>query len=195
MDQLANGKETEAIDKHRFLVQTKVVSDSDFNLIQEMPQAKRSEELAKLWDKGDEEKKSAKLKVNFTCVPEVVAAPAVKPSVSIQESSEDLKSKLQRKSKDQELSSSSPEVIIAELQNLRKKYDNVVEYTVNLTSERDSIVAQLESAQRELAKERPKKKDGKDVGTRVEKKVEKVILCCLSISLRNSSNELPFLCL
>jgi hypothetical protein len=34
----------------------------------------------------------------------------------------------------------NPESIFGELQNLRKKYDAVVEYTVNLTAERDLMV-------------------------------------------------------
>ncbi len=133
-------------------------------------------QLSKLWEKGDEEKKSNKLKVEFTCVPEVIANPPTK-SVTIAtppENLENLKSNLQRKGKEPEVSSSSPEVMVTELQNLRKKYDSVVEYTVNLTTERDNIVAQLETAQRELAKEKSKKKDIKEGNTRTEKKIEKV---------------------
>ena len=38
-----------------------------------------------------------------------------------------------------------------ELEALKKKYDAVVEYTVHLTAERDTILAQLEVAQRQLA--------------------------------------------
>ena len=52
----------------------------------------------------------------------------------------------------------NPESIFSELQALRKKYDAVVEYTVHLTAERDAIVSQLESAQRELNREKSKKK-------------------------------------
>lgn len=55
-------------------------------------------------------------------------------------------------------SKASPDPILAELQTLRKKYDAVVEYTVHLTTERDSINMQLESAQRELIKEKAKRK-------------------------------------
>jgi len=67
----------------------------------------------------------------------------------------------------------NPDSIFSELQALRKKYDAVVEYTVHLTAERDAIVAQLESAQRELNREKTKKKTdgspaaatGKDKGS------------------------------
>jgi hypothetical protein len=38
----------------------------------------------------------------------------------------------------------NPESIFGELQNLRKKYDAVVEYTVHLTAERDLMVQKLE---------------------------------------------------
>ena len=49
-------------------------------------------------------------------------------------------------------------------QNLRKKYDAVVEYTVHLTAERDAIIAQLEASQREVVKEKSRKKG--DTGSR-----------------------------
>ena len=56
-----------------------------------------------------------------------------------------------------------------ELQSLRKKYDAVVDYTVRLTVERDNIIAQLDSAQRELVKEKAKRKstgaDGANTGS------------------------------
>lgn len=42
----------------------------------------------------------------------------------------------------------SSDAIFSELQTLRKKYDAVVEYTVQLTAERDTIVSQLEDAKR-----------------------------------------------
>ena len=54
--------------------------------------------------------------------------------------------------------SANPDAIFGELQGLRKKYDAVVEYTVHLTAERDAIVSQLETAQRELTKEKNRKK-------------------------------------
>ena len=47
----------------------------------------------------------------------------------------------------------SPESLFAELQNLRKKYDAVVEYTVHLTAERDTIVQRLEETEKELTRE------------------------------------------
>lgn len=46
----------------------------------------------------------------------------------------------------------------AEYEQLKKKYDAVVEYTVHLTAERDAIVAQLEEAQRDLSREISKRR-------------------------------------
>ena len=45
---------------------------------------------------------------------------------------------------------SSYEACWAELQGLKKKYDQVREYTVHLTAERDSVVAKLERLQNEM---------------------------------------------
>jgi regulator of replication initiation timing len=45
--------------------------------------------------------------------------------------------------------SSSYESILSELQILRQKYDAVVDYTVHLTAERDSLVKQLEDTKAE----------------------------------------------
>jgi hypothetical protein len=60
--------------------------------------------------------------------------------------------------RDDPVGATNPDAIFGELQGLRKKYDAVVEYTVHLTAERDAIVSQLESSQRELTKEKSRKK-------------------------------------
>lgn len=65
----------------------------------------------------------------------------------------------------------SAEAVLAELQGLRKRYDAVVEYTVHLTAERDAIIARLEATQKDLIKEKSKKK-GSD--TSVQAKDTKV---------------------
>lgn len=99
-----------------------------------------------------------------------------KSSTTISENTEKFRDRLARDAtEDNAPTPSSPEVMLTELQNLRKKYDAVVEYTVHLTAERDSIVAQLEDLQRELNKERSKRKEGKDTGTRSDKIEKKII--------------------
>jgi hypothetical protein len=56
------------------------------------------------------------------------------------------------------LDSSNTESLIAELFSLRKKYDAVVEYTVHLTAEKDMLVSQLSELQKELNREKQRKK-------------------------------------
>lgn len=56
---------------------------------------------------------------------------------------------------------SNNESVISELLALRKKYDAVVEYTVHLTAERDTVVSQLDECQKELNREKQKKKNEK----------------------------------
>ena len=59
---------------------------------------------------------------------------------------------------DETATMASPESLFAELQNLRKKYDAVVEYTVHLTAERDTIVQRLEETEKELTREQARRR-------------------------------------
>jgi hypothetical protein len=116
-------------------------------------------QFTKIWEGPKDDRKNIKLKVEFK-YPEIVQARAAPESV------EGVRSRLVRNEGSTNssnknvsmVSTNSPEVIFTELQNLRKKYDAVVEYTVHLTAERDAIVSQLETSQRELVKEKSKKK-------------------------------------
>ena len=83
---------------------------------------------------------------------------------SIAENVEVIRSRLTRtessaiNGRDGESIQNSPEIILAELLTLRKKYDAVVEYTVHLTAERDTIVSKLDELQREYSRELSRKK-------------------------------------
>lgn len=109
-----------------------------------------------------------KLKVEFR-YSEQLSAPSPRSPVNSTAGSETLRSNLSR----EDNLANTPEVMLAELQNMRKKYDAVVEYTVHLTAERDAIVAQLENLQRELNKEKGKKKAESSLGR--EKSEKKVV--------------------
>lgn len=134
-------------------------------------------QFSKLWDGPKDDKKSVKLKVEFTYPATSSASSAAagsgmnsEPSSAsrraptVSENVEAVRSRLTndtpftRAGDDATASATSPEAIFGELQGLRKKYDAVVEYTVHLTAERDAIVAQLETSQRELTKEKAKKR-------------------------------------
>jgi hypothetical protein len=161
----------EKVEKHRFLVQSKVVDDDDFQRIKVLPSAEKTDELSKLWDGPKDDKRNIKLKVEFK-YPENLSNSPHRPATNASENSEAIRNKL--KSEPIPISS-SPEVIFSELQNLRKKYDAVVDYTVHLTAERDSIVNQLDAVQRELNKERSKKGKENSGSSKSEKNEKRVV--------------------
>jgi len=177
LDQVATRTE-EKLDKHRFLVQSRVIEDADYNRILDLPSSQRGDELSKLWDGPKNDNRSVKLKVEFVLPDRTPKADSAsrRPAATVSENVENVRSKLSINEPSENYSSvitANPDSIFSELQALRKKYDAVVEYTVHLTAERDAIVAQLESAQRELNREKTKKKTdgspaaatGKDKGS------------------------------
>lgn len=169
LDQIAKGEATENIEKHRFLVQSKVIDESEFYRIRELPQAKKQEELSKLWEKTAEDKKSSKLKVEFNY------SKQVSPSKTPQSSAQHIANVTERlnPTRPETTNGAESKLLSQELQNMRKKYDDVVEYTVHLTSERDNLLQQLEVAQKELNKEKAKRKDGSGQSTKLGEKIDK----------------------
>lgn len=171
------------MDKHRFLVQSKVIEDSTYERLLALDPSARAEELTKIWDGPKDDRKNIKLKVEFKYSTHTSSHTTSARSHS---SETELRSGLARN--DEPAGNATPELVVSELQAMRKKYDAVVEYTVHLTAERDAIVAQLDNLQRELSKEKAKKKG--EVGTKtvtadkIEKKaVEKVRTSFLPILL------------
>jgi hypothetical protein len=173
LDLAASGEPKSDEDKcHRFLVQSKVISEAEFARIKSTNPSQKIDELSKLWDgPNKDDKRNVKLKVEFVYpnqIPVAVRVPSVasKISPSVSENVDNVRSRLARNTAevDSVTASGNPDLILMELQNLRKKYDAVVEYTVHLTAERDSFVGQLESAQKELSN-RDKRKKADDVVT------------------------------
>jgi hypothetical protein len=128
-----------------------------------------------------EDKKNQKLKVAFI-YPEYFAQANEQPGInnkvptSVSENVENVRNKLLQAVVEPEgLGINNPEKLLAELYALRKKYDSVVEYTVHLTAERDTIIQQLELAQRELAKEKGAKKKADTTSTTNKPKQDKVV--------------------
>ena len=137
-----------------------------------------------------------KLKVQFTSVSDSALEDKGKAGgvsgnvswsrgVSVSEHTENIRNKLSREG---DGNSSSIGDAAQELVALRSKYDAVVEYTVQLTAERDTIVLQLEDLQREYAKELSQKVDGGSKGgaakneAPIEKKIQVLSLegfCCI----------------
>ncbi len=155
-------------------MQSKVISDAEFHRIKNTNPSQKIDELSKLWEgPSKDDKRNVKLKVEFIYPDNLTAAsrgPSVSTSVpsSVAENIENVRKRLARNTAeaDSVTASGNPDMVLMALQNLIKKYDAVVEYTVHLTAERDSIVGQLEAAQKELAnKDKQRKKtDGAVAG-------------------------------
>lgn len=159
----AAADKAEKVDKIRFLVQAKCISDEQFGSLSSLRTAeerssevqgtgirsliarhlcKRFLQFNKLWEDSPANDRKMKLKVEFTYPsPDRVSTPIAR-GANFEHS---------------QTSASGGDNILNELQTLRKKYDAVVEYTVHVTAERDTVVAELEELKKENARD-PKKK-------------------------------------
>lgn len=187
LDQLGDDQIDKQLDKHRFLVQSKIIDDETFNKISSLPHNQRADEYAKVWDSGKDDKKNLKLRVEFS-VPDsqqnvngsepglsTSNAPTSAPIASVSEAMENVRKRIPKdtSSSSTTITENAPSsAIFSELQGLRKKYDAVVEYTVHLTAERDFHFSQLEELKRELTREKAKKKDPASVkGGKLNEKI------------------------
>jgi hypothetical protein len=91
---------------------------------------------------------------------------------------------LEEKGEDDDL---SPESLLSNLKNQRMKYNAIVDYTVLLTAERDTIQQRLEESDRELARESARKKGNAGDPPRTKKEerilpraaVQQVLYCTI----------------
>ena len=188
----ARGNE-ESLDKIRFLVQTALVTDGDAARISSMSSSARSEEYTRLLSSSSRDNNvvSTKMKVEFiypqmSSIDTYAATSSTRGSVPAIESIESMpppvantttsteRSQLPGFPLDNNNTTSSLDGIVAELQSLRRKYDDVIAYTSHLTAERDWLISQNEETRRELAREaqRNKTMDSPARGGKLEKAVE-----------------------
>lgn len=180
----------ERLDKHRFLVQSKAISEGEFTKISAMSSTNRADEYTKLWGSGNkEDAQSHRLKVEFVYA-EISSFEAssssrsggnigtrngrVASTMGGDAATNDPNSGGMGGLSDMKANDSDPDQVFAELQSLRKKYDDVIAYTVHLTAERDSLITQNEETRRELAREaqRRKKDDTGPRGGNTEKSAD-----------------------
>lgn len=158
MDQFRNNI-LEKLEKHRFLVLSRVISDADFDRISQCTSALRQEELSKLWASaaaaGKDDKRSLKLSVDYN-YPKKSSTPINFPSQTSPTPDNINTSSTNHSSSHIANNNSSSD--LRDIQELKVKYDAIVEYTVHLTAERDMIVAQLETLKKEYNNEMNKKK-------------------------------------
>jgi hypothetical protein len=176
---MSDEERAESLEKHRFLVQSKVISDQLYNKILNLPPNGRADEYQKVWETTSKnDKKNQKLKVEFKLVDVASddSANVNKPAPSIAENVEMVRNRISNMENSSEHKhvhpdlTGNPDAIIAELQSLRKKYDAVVEYTVHLTAERDYHFSQLEEVRREYAREKSRNKSGGEGGSDMKKR-------------------------
>ena len=91
------------------------------------------------------------------------------PSSKGSKGDKELKSIIKGKNGDGSYEEGNSETLMADLVNLRSKYNAVIEYTVNLTAERDSIVHLLEETDKELAREASRRKLNPSDQTKLKK--------------------------
>mmetsp|Transcript_30778 Transcript_30778/g.57394 ORF Transcript_30778/g.57394 Transcript_30778/m.57394 type:complete len:305 (+) Transcript_30778:118-1032(+) len=166
---MTDEERAESLEKHRFLVQSKTISDQLYNKILNLPPNGRADEFQKVWESSSKnDKKNQKLKVEFKLIdtPQEDSGGTTKPTPSIAENVEMVRNRISSMENSADHKhvhadvSGNPDAIISELQSLRKKYDAVVEYTVHLTAERDYHFSQLEEVRREYAREKSRHKSG-----------------------------------
>lgn len=118
-----------------------------------------------MWDASEKDKKNIKLKVEFQYDDSTIPKSKSPEKSSVVADTENIRNKIGRVAADSNSSNitSATENVIqdnikSEYEILKKKYDAVVEYTVHLTAERDTIVTQLEEAQKDLSREITKRR-------------------------------------
>ena len=141
----------------------------------------------RVWDGASkDERKNFKLKVEYN-YPELGSPHKNKKSTENTgderdniTKENDIKSNIRKieKKRVEEEEESNPENATSDYLNLKTKYSTLVEYTVCLVAERDTIARRLEESDRDLARENARKKDNSVAGsdTQQTKKIEKLIL-------------------
>jgi hypothetical protein len=144
--ELAQTGGIENLEKHRFMIQAKVISDDDYNNMERMTASQKSDEYQKIWNS---EPKDDRFSIKFKAVFNYSNTNDIKssPNTNNYDANNDAKSNKEKRN----VKSPPSENVLEEIVNLRSKLDEVVVYSVYLTAERDTIVSQLEDAKRELS--------------------------------------------
>lgn len=167
--------DTQKLDKHRFLVQSKVISDADYELINSLQLMQRGNEYQRIWNTGSkDDRTNIKLRVEFIYPKDHNVAAvknghdAIRSNGNNNSNNNNYNNSTLKAADETSVSSSifdehvnnsnnipsdstNTDNVYNDLQTLRKKFDAVVEYTVHLTADRDNVVAQLEKVKQELA--------------------------------------------
>lgn len=170
----------EKLDKHRFLIQSTKISKEEYDKISSVTEQQRISDFGLIWENKNEPYK-LKLKVDFQ-YPDLSANLPLNSNQRqqqaqvISKNARIIEERLLKKKNamidgNVDESPMSEATTTAELANLRKKFDSVVDYTVQLTAERDLLVKHLEDIKRELGRKKgAENSSSKEKG---EKKIDK----------------------
>jgi len=145
----------ESVDRHRFKIEAVAISPTQYNNLKKAASAVRSAEYNTALELA-EAKHTAKFKVQYTYPPrEEAAAASAGRSLSADQGSSVSPTKSRGGGTiafDDQNTAHDPnsiDSVLSELQALRTRYDKVLELTVNLTAEKDTMLARLEAKQNE----------------------------------------------
>ena len=145
--------------RDKFLVQATSLPAEVFASIQAKPHKEQTDDVSNIWTTVEKESMfQKKLITSFTSKP---AATGSSPATMEQAGSNDPKGGAAApapldmatagSSRDGPPADQRPESVQAELALLRKKYDDLVAFTINLTAERDILAKEIASAKAETA--------------------------------------------
>ena len=189
----------EKVLKHRFMVLNKSITTAEYDQIVDLPPSQKAEKFAQIWSTTDlaegkaerakQELMKLMLSVEFVYPAGRVGGPGAgarstsglhaAPEVSISENVDILRNRLANESillSDVGLGPGgmhgmmTKEMILDDLDKLKQKLDAMINYTVKLTAERDSLMLALEAAQKERGRERKAKTEGGEGEQRATKK-------------------------
>ena len=164
IDRNISGKPS-SVDKHRFKIECVTVTAADYENLKgmDLTPKERSEKYSELLKTLEKDKHALKFRVDYI-YPQIVeeetstaahheSGPSEKKAALLPESDMGFN----------EYGGQGIDSVISELQALRSKYDKVLELTVNLTAEKDTMIARLNAKQnerKEITKLKEKERKG-----------------------------------
>ena len=165
----------ELASKHRFMVQNKEISESEYSQLETFSSGQKAEKYSQIWatmdadEKSKQEKMKKLLNVKFE-YPAMLPTEGARrrdpslPIPSVSETYENLRNKLAHESSEKNAAAASSsqesadfkpmtkDEILEDLVNLKMKFNAMLEFSVRLTSERDTLVLRLDETQRLMAR-------------------------------------------
>ena len=169
IDRNISGKST-SVDKHRFKVECVTVTAADYENLKrkDLAPKERSDKYSEFLKTLEKDKHALKFRVEYI-YPEIVEREEEASTTVHHEPGSSGKKAVSLPAETDNMGfneyggQGSIDTVITELQALRSKYDKVLELTVNLTAEKDTMIARLNAKQnerKEITKLKEKERKG-----------------------------------